>query len=222
VALERTGHGLLTADFLRFQLDHARARDAVYEELDPAALGLPHILLRSAAGDRRTYLRRPDLGRILREESGARLEKGSYDAAIVLADGLSASAVQRHAGPLLQELMPPLTEEGWRMAPLTVVLQGRVAIGDEIGARLGAQLVAVLIGERPGLSSPDSLGIYLTWAPRSGRTDAERNCISNIRSDGIAYGAAAKRLLFLMQQARARKLSGIGLKEDAPLLESST
>jgi ethanolamine ammonia-lyase small subunit len=221
VALERTGHGLLTADFLRFQLDHARARDAVYEELDPAALGLPHILLRSAAGDRRTYLRRPDLGRILREESGARLEKGSYDAAIVLADGLSASAVQRHAGPLLQELMPPLTEEGWRMAPLTVVLQGRVAIGDEIGARLGAQLVAVLIGERPGLSSPDSLGIYLTWAPRSGRTDAERNCISNIRSDGIAYGAAAKKLHFLMQQARARKLTGIGLK-DAPLLESST
>jgi ethanolamine ammonia-lyase small subunit len=203
-------------------LDHARARDAVYEELDPAALGLPYILLRSAAADRRTYLRRPDLGRILNGESRARLEKGSYDAAIVLADGLSASAVQRHAAPLLQELMPLLTEEGWRMAPLTVVLQGRVAIGDEIGARLGAQLVAVLIGERPGLSSPDSLGIYLTWAPRSGRTDAERNCISNIRSDGIAYGAAAKRLLFLMQQARARKLSGIGLKEDAPLLESST
>jgi ethanolamine ammonia-lyase small subunit len=222
VALERTGHGLLTADFLRFQLDHARARDAVYEELSPAALGLPHILLRSAAGDRRTYLRRPDLGRILNGESRARLEKGSYDAAFVLADGLSASAVQRHAAPLLQELMPSLTEEGWRMAPLTVVLQGRVAIGDEIGARLGAQLVAVLIGERPGLSSPDSLGIYLTWAPRSGRTDAERNCISNIRSDGIAYSVAAKKLHFLMQQARARKLTGIGLKEDAPLLESST
>jgi ethanolamine ammonia-lyase small subunit len=222
VALGRTGHGLPTVDFLRFQLDHARARDAVYEELDPASLGLPHILLRSAAGDRRTYLRRPDLGRILSGESHARLEKGSYDAAIVLADGLSAPAVQRHAAPLLQELTPHLTEEGWRTAPLTVVLQGRVAVGDEIGAGLGAQLVAVLIGERPGLSSPDSLGIYLTWAPRSGRTNAERNCISNIRTDGITYGAAAEKLHFLMREARARKLTGIGLKEDAPLLESST
>jgi len=122
----------------------------------------------------------------------------------------------------LQELTPRLTEEGWRIAPLTVVLQGRVAIGDEIGAGLGAQMVAVLIGERPGLSSPDSLGIYLTWAPRSGRTDAERNCISNIRTDGITYGAAAEKLHFLMREARARKLTGIGLKEDTPLLESST
>ena len=221
VSLGRTGHSLPTADLLRFQLDHARARDAVFQELDPAALGLPHILLRSAAGDRITYIRRPDLGRTLSAESRARLERGSWDAAIVVADGLSAAAIQRHAASLLKELTPRLREQGWRIAPLTVVLQGRVAIGDEIGAALGAQLVAVLIGERPGLSAPDSLGIYLTWDPRSGRTDAERNCLSNIRAEGITYSAAAERLLVLMREARARKLTGVGLKEDVPLLNSS-
>jgi ethanolamine ammonia-lyase small subunit len=219
VGLGRTGHSLLTVDLLRFQLDHARARDAVWEELDPASLGLPHILLHSAAGDRRTYLRRPDLGRILSEESRGRLEKGSYDAAIVLADGLSAAAVQRHAVPLLEELLPRLADGGWKLAPLTVVLQARVAIGDEIGERLGARMVAVLIGERPGLSSPDSLGVYLTWDPRPGRTDAERNCISNIRTEGTGYRAAAHKLEFLMREARGRKLTGVALKEDAPLLE---
>ena len=221
VSLGRTGHSLPTADLLRFQLDHARARDAVFQELDPTALGLPHILLRSAAGDRMTYIRRPDLGRTLSAESRARLERGSWDAAIVVADGLSAAAVQRHAASLLKEITPRLREQDWRIAPLTVVLQGRVAIGDEIGAALGAQLVAVLIGERPGLSSPDSLGIYLTWDPRSGRTDAERNCLSNIRAEGITYSAAAERLLVLMREARARKLTGVGLKEDVPLLNSS-
>jgi ethanolamine ammonia-lyase small subunit len=125
VGLGRTGHSLLTADLLRFQMDHARARDAVWEELDPATLGLNHLLLRTAAPDRRTYLRRPDLGRILSEESRRRLEKGSYDAAIVLADGLSAAAVQRHAVPLLQELLPRLAEGAWHLGPLTVVLEGR-------------------------------------------------------------------------------------------------
>jgi len=219
VGLGRTGHSLLTADLLRFQLDHARARDAVWEELHPPSLGLQHILLHSAAADRQTYLRRPDLGRILSEESRGRLEKGSYDAAIVLADGLSAAAVQRHAGPLLEELLPRLADGGWRLAPLTVVLQARVAIGDEIGERLGARMVAVLIGERPGLSSPDSLGVYLTWDPRPGRTDAERNCISNIRTEGTSYPAAARKLEFLMRAARGRQLTGVALKEDAPLLE---
>jgi ethanolamine ammonia-lyase small subunit len=218
VGLGRTGHSLPTAELLRFQLDHARARDAVYEALDPAGL-LPHILLRSAAADRATYLRRPDLGRTLSAESRGRIEKGSYDAAIVLVDGLSARAIHRHATPLLAELAPRLAEEGWRLAPLTVVIEGRVAIGDEIGERLGARLVTVWIGERPGLSSPDSLGIYITWDPHPGRTDAERNCISNIRTEGISYPAAAHKLHFLMREARARKLTGIGLKEDAPLLE---
>jgi ethanolamine ammonia-lyase small subunit len=216
VALGRTGHSLPTAELLRFQLDHARARDAVYEELDPPSLGVPHLLLHSAAPDRATYLRRPDLGRRLRQPSRALLTKGDYDAALVIADGLSAPAVHRHAAPLLEALHGLLVEDsdGWRLAPLTVVLQGRVAIGDEIGERLGARLVAVLIGERPGLTSPDSLGIYLTWAPRPGRTDAERNCISNVRTEGISYHLAARKLHFLMREARVRKLSGVELKED--------
>jgi ethanolamine ammonia-lyase small subunit len=219
VALGRTGHSLPAADFLRFQLDHARARDAVWEELAPSGLGLPHVLLRSAARDRRTYLRRPDLGRTLTAESRARLQPGPYDAAIVLVDGLSAAAIQRHAAPLLAEMAPRWTEEDWRLAPLTVVLQGRVAIGDEIGELLAAQMVAVFIGERPGLSSPDSLGVYLTWDPHPGRTDAQRNCISNIRAEGLSYRAAGHKLHFLMREARTRRITGVGLKEDAPLLE---
>jgi ethanolamine ammonia-lyase small subunit len=216
VSLGRAGNSLPTAALLRFQLDHARARDAVYQELDPASLGVPHVLLRTAAGNRLTYLRRPDLGRTLSENSQSLLRRGDYDAAFVIADGLSAMAVHHHAMPLLEALMPRLSEESWRVAPLTVVLQGRVAVGDEIGMQLGARLLVMLIGERPGLTSPDSLGVYLTWDPRPGRTDAERNCISNIRTEGIGYRAAAERVLFLMREARARRLSGVALKEDAP------
>jgi ethanolamine ammonia-lyase small subunit len=215
VALGRVGHSLPTAELLRFQLDHARARDAVYEALDAGSLGLEHVLVRSDAPDRATYLRRPDLGRRLADE--AVLERGEYDAAMVIADGLSAPAVHRHARPLLDHLLPQLTE--WRLAPLTVVLQGRVAVGDEIGERLGAKMVVVLIGERPGLTSPDSLGAYLTWDPRRGRTDAERNCISNIRTEGLGYGAAAGTLEFLMNAARSRRLSGVSLKDENRYLE---
>jgi len=216
VALGRTGHSLPTAELLRFQLDHARARDAVYQALDPASLGVPHVLLRSRAPDRATYLRRPDLGRSLSEESRPLLRLGDYDAAIVIADGLSATAVHHHAVPLLAALTPRLQAEAWHLAPLSVVLQGRVAVGDEIGILLGAHLVVMLIGERPGLTSPDSLGVYLTWDPRPGRTDAERNCISNVRTEGLAYDVAAHKIHFLMREARARKLSGVALKEDAP------
>lgn len=216
VALGRTGHSLPTAELLRFQLDHARARDAVFQELDPASLGIPHILLRSRAGSRAAYLRRPDLGRSLRDESRVLLQRGDYDAAIVIADGLSATAVHHHAVPLLEALTPRLQAEGWNLAPLTIVLQGRVAIGDEIGALFGARLVVMLIGERPGLTSPDSLGVYLTWDPRPGRTDAERNCVSNVRTEGLGYETAAGKTHFLMREARARKLSGVALKEDAP------
>lgn len=215
VALGRSGHSLPTAELLRFQLDHARARDAVHQALDPRSLP-PHVLVRSAASDRATYLRRPDLGRRLSDDSAASLMPGNYDAALVVADGLSALAVERHAPPLLDALLPKL--EGWRLPPLHVVLQGRVAIGDEIGQRLGASMVVLLIGERPGLTSPDSLGLYLTWAPRPGRTDAERNCISNVRPEGLDYALAAHKLHFLMQEARARRLSGVALKEDALLL----
>jgi ethanolamine ammonia-lyase small subunit len=215
VALGRAGNSLPTAELLRFQFDHARARDAVYAELDPSGLPGPHVLVHSAAPGRGEYLRRPDLGRVLSEESRVELLRGEYDAAIVMADGLSALAVQRHAPPLLAELMPLLTREDWRMAKLTVALQGRVAIGDEIGERLGARLVVLLIGERPGLTAPDSLGIYLTYNPRVGRTEAERNCISNVRPEGLPYAPAAARLHFLMREARLRKLTGVELKENA-------
>jgi len=215
VGVGRTGDSLPTAELLRFQLDHARARDAVHEALDPASLGVPHVLVRSAAPDRATYLRRPDLGRRLAPDT--QLQRGDYDAAFVVVDGLSAPAVHRHAVPLIQAVTPLL--EGWRFGPLTVVLQGRVAIGDEIGERLGARLVVVLIGERPGLTSPDSLGAYLTWDPRPGRTDAERNCISNIRPEGLSYEAAAGTLVFLMAAARSRRLSGVALKDESRYLE---
>lgn len=215
VALGRVGNSLPTTELLRFQLDHARARDAVQHDLDPRHLP-PHILLRSAACDRATYLRRPDLGRRLSPESAALLTPGEFDAALVVADGLSSLAVERHAPSLLAALAPKL--DGWRLPPLHVVLQGRVAVGDEIGQRLGAALVVVLIGERPGLTSPDSLGLYLTWAPQRGRTDAERNCISNVRPEGLSCTLAAHKLHFLMQESRARRLSGVDLKEDALLL----
>jgi ethanolamine ammonia-lyase small subunit len=214
VALGRSGHSLPTGELLRFQLDHARARDAVYCEFDPGAITWPHVLLRSAAWDRATYLRRPDLGRSLEPDSRARLVRGDYDAALVIADGLSAPAIHHHAPALLDALLPRLTD--WRLAPFSVVLQGRVAIGDEVGEALGARMVVVLIGERPGLTSPDSLGIYLTWDPRTGRSDAERNCISNIRTEGIGYDLAAHKLHFLMEASRTRRLSGVGLKEEAP------
>jgi ethanolamine ammonia-lyase small subunit len=213
VALGRTGHSLPTSELLRFRLDHARARDAVYEPLDPASLGIPHILLRSAAPDRAAYLRRPDLGRRLCAET--HLDRGDYDAALVIADGLSAPAVHRHVVPLLDALLPKLSD--WKLAPLSVALEARVAIGDEIGARLGARLVVVLIGERPGLTSPDSLGIYVTWDPHPGRTDAERNCISNVRPEGLSYSAAAELLALLMNSARTRRLTGVNLqKQESP------
>jgi ethanolamine ammonia-lyase small subunit len=214
VALGRTGSSLPTRELLRFQLDHARARDAVYAELDPRSLPAPHVLVHSAASERGIYLRRPDLGRGLSAESKSALTPGDYDAAIVVADGLSAMAVNRHAAPLLAELMPLLESEGWNVAPLTVAAQARVAIGDEIGQLLGARQVAVLIGERPGLMAPDSLGIYLTYAPRPGRTEAERNCISNVRPEGLSYALAARKLHFLMSEARRKKLTGVQLKED--------
>jgi ethanolamine ammonia-lyase small subunit len=162
-------------------------------------------------------LQRPDLGRKLDEASRGLLPHGPWELALIVADGLSALAVERHAAPLLKELLPLL--DGWRLAPLMVVEQGRVAIGDEIGGALEAQLSVVLIGERPGLSSPDSLGAYITWEPRPGRTDAERGCISNIRAEGLGYAEAAGLLSFYLTEARRRRLSGVGLNEKLPLLE---
>ena len=221
VDLGRTGHSVPTRELLDFQMAHARARDAVHAALDVRLLAaelrernIEFVTLASAAPDRATYLRRPDLGRRLGVESRDRLT-GTWEVVFVIADGLSALAVHRHAVALLTHVLPKLD---WCVAPVAIVEQGRVAIGDEIGEILGAQLSVVLIGERPGLSSPDSLGVYLTWQPRVGRTDAERNCISNIRAEGLSYPAAAQKLLFLMNEARRLKLSGVALKEDARLL----
>lgn len=234
IGLGRAGASQPTRHHLAFQLDQARARDAVLMPLDVAhleqemaALGQPPIMLRSAAGERRSYLQRPDLGRRLDGESAARLAalgapSESPDVALIIADGLSAPAVQTHAVPLLQALLPQLPA-AWRLAPLIVVEQGRVAISDEIGALLHARLAVILIGERPGLSSPDSLGVYLTYGPRVGNTDAGRNCLSNIRAAGLSYAAAAHKLHYLMGQALARQLSGVALKDEASgLAEAGT
>jgi ethanolamine ammonia-lyase small subunit len=226
IFLPRAGLALGTHANLQFQLDHAEARDAVHERLDVETLiealrsrGLEVLRLASAAPDRRTYLLRPDLGRELDEASRARLASsaGDYDIAFVIADGLSARAVSSHAIALLDEAMPAFQQGSWKLAPVVVVEQGRVAIGDEIGEILGARLVAVLIGERPGLSSPDSLGVYLTFAPRVGRNDAERNCLSNIRSRGMSYSEAAQRLFYLCGEARRRNLTGVELKDETSL-----
>lgn len=221
VELGRSGASVPTRALLEFQLAHAKARDAVRLPLAAHSLvaelknkGVASIALASAARSRDEYLKRPDLGRRLHDGSRERLVplRGEYDAAIVIADGLSALAVHRHAVPLIELLLHDLD---WKMAPVAIVEQGRVAIGDEIGELLGARMAVALIGERPGLSSPDSLGAYLTWQPRPGRTDAERNCVSNIRVEGLSYAIAAQKLRFLMQESRRLKLSGIRLKEAA-------
>ena len=230
IALGRAGGSVPTGPLLEFQLAHARARDAVQRDLDVASLeadlraaGHDVLRLESAAFDRKAYLQRPDLGRILSAGSKALLEGRAaplqaVDAAFVIADGLSALAVERHAVRLLEQVMPALDRERWRIAPVSLVTQGRVAIADEIGALLPARLTAILIGERPGLSAADSLGVYLTWDPVPGRSNAERNCISNIRPEGLGYAQAAHTLVYLMSEARRRRLSGIALKNDAPAL----
>lgn len=230
VGLGRTGASLPLNEVLRLGLAHAEARDAVHAQLDSAAigqgieaLGLSWIAVASAAPDRQSYLQRPDLGRRLNEGSRALLcADEAPDLVFVIADGLSALAVTRHAVPLIAEALPAL--EGWRIAPIVVATQARVALGDEIGECLSARISVVLIGERPGLSSPDSLGIYLTYGPRRGRSDAERNCISNVRPEGLSYGEAAMRLTHLLHASRRRKLSGIRLKDEsaAAVLDSGT
>jgi ethanolamine ammonia-lyase small subunit len=218
IALASTGVSLATRPLLEFQLAHARARDAVHAAIDVRMLcdelrreGISSLALQSRAPDRATYLRRPDLGRALSEESAALLSPGEWDVVFVVADGLSALAVERHALHLLRALLPMIA--GWRVAPVCVVEQGRVAVGDEIGEALQASLVVVLIGERPGLSSPDSLGAYLTWGPRRGRRDSERNCISNIRDEGLDYASAAGRLHYYLQEASRLHMTGLGLKD---------
>ncbi|WP_341891937.1 ethanolamine ammonia-lyase subunit EutC [Variovorax sp. YR752] len=232
IGLGRAGVSLPTAAQLDFQLAHAQARDAVHRPLDVAALrgeiealGLPTLALHSAASTRPIYLQRPDLGRQLGAASREQLEAlrsrrqaqggAPHDIAIVIADGLSALAVQRHAAPLIAALRAEPAAARWSIAPVAVVEQGRVAVGDGIGELLDARIAVVLIGERPGLSSPDSLGIYLTWAPRIGRHDAERNCLSNVRPEGLGYAQAAARLAYLLDEALRRGLTGVGLKDES-------
>jgi ethanolamine ammonia-lyase small subunit len=230
IALGRTGASQPTSAQLAFGLAHAKARDAVHAALGVDALeaslradGVEVLRARSRAADRPTYLRRPDLGRRLDDESVSRLRAAAPavppDLAFVVADGLSAVAVARHAAPLLRAARARLP--GWRIGPVTIALQARVALGDEVGEALGARAVALLVGERPGLSSHDSLGIYLTWAPRVGRSDAERNCISNVRPEGLSYDEAAATLARLLEGARALGATGVGLKDDAEALSAA-
>jgi ethanolamine ammonia-lyase small subunit len=228
IGLARSGGSLATRPLLEFQLAHARARDAVHAPLDEpklrddlAALGLPVLVVASAVTDRPQYLMRPDLGRMLAPEAATALRPHAgdgHDVAVVVSDGLSARAVQAHAAPVLAALLPSLRAEGWRIAPLVIARQSRVAIGDAVAAALQAASVLVLIGERPGLSSPDSMGAYLTWQPGPQTTDAERNCISNIRPDGIAPADAAFKLAHLMRAMRAHRTSGVALKDDSDRL----
>ena len=230
IALGRTGTSLPTRAQLDFQFAHAQARDAVHLAFDHSEIsaqlnerGRETLALQSAAPDRHTYLQRPDLGRKLSDESAQTLRdyasahEGGIDLVIVVADGLSALAVHRHTLPFLTRLEEQMSGDGWSVAPVVLVEQGRVAIGDEIGQLLGAKMVVMLIGERPGLSSPDSLGLYFTYAPKVGLTDAYRNCISNVRLEGLSYGMAAHRLLYLMREACRRRLSGVNLKDEAQL-----
>lgn len=230
IALGRTGTSLPTSAQLDFQFAHAQARDAVHLPFDHAGLsaqlserGRDSLLLHSAAADRNSYLQRPDLGRKLSDDSAQTLRDyaaehpGGVDLAIVVADGLSALAVHRHTQPFLTRLEEQMVNDDWSIAPVVLVEQGRVAIGDEIGQLLGAKMVVMLIGERPGLSSPDSLGLYFTYNPKVGLTDAYRNCISNVRLEGLSYGMAAHRLLYLMREACRRQLSGVNLKDEAQI-----
>jgi len=233
IALGRAGVSLPTAAHLAFQLAHAQARDAVHLALDATVLSQslgaiagnqPCLCLHSAVADRTAYLQRPDLGRRLDEASRKTLQElkitgtqagaRPFDLAFVVVDGLSALAITQNAAPFLGVLQRRIAAENWSVAPICVVSQGRVAIGDEVGELLGAKAVVVLIGERPGLSSPDSMGLYLTWMPRVGLLDDSRNCISNVRPAGLRYEDAAYKLHYLLAQAHKRQLSGVGLKDE--------
>ena len=222
IALGRAGTALTTAELLRFRLDHARARDAVVKDLDLEAVrtslgkyALPIVEVTTQARDRNEYLRRPDLGRRLSRESGELLQRsrGDHDISLIAADGLSSQAIETNLVPFLDVLLPQLGAGRYLLAPFCLVQQGRVAVGDEIGSMVNAKMTVVMIGERPGLSSPDSMGIYITYGPAPGLTDERRNCISNVRAAGLSYSAAAFKLLYIIREAIRLKLSGVQLKD---------
>lgn len=218
IGLGRTGDSLPIRAVLDFQLAHARARDAVHGHVDFAAMAerigatRAVIQLKSRAADRPTYLARPDLGRRVDPTALAGVGKGDWDVAFVIADGLSAAAVEAHAEIVLSACLRRLGD--LKVAPVVLGEQARVAFGDEVGEALGARIVVVLIGERPGLSVPDSLGAYLTFAPKVGRRDSERNCLSNIHADGLTHETAADKIVWLIREALRLGLTGVGLKED--------
>ncbi|MFB9844291.1 ethanolamine ammonia-lyase subunit EutC [Mucilaginibacter ginsenosidivorans] len=226
IGLGRTGASIPLKQSLAFNLAHAHARDAVYSELDQDKLpdelkefDLPVLQLHSKAAYREQYLQRPDLGRQLGDESATLLAEYSSasDIVIVIADGLSATAVNNNAVNLLKILIPQLFAAGFKIAPICLVKQGRVAIADDIGSQLRAGLSIIFIGERPGLSAADSMGAYLTFGPKPGLTDESRNCISNIRTHGLSVKQASKKIFYLVQEAFRRKISGVGLKDNEGL-----
>jgi ethanolamine ammonia-lyase small subunit len=231
IALGRAGHAVPTGALLDFQLAHAEARDAVHFPWDIEAfaaqvrgLGSEALILETPVGSRSEYLRRPDLGRIVTDEARARLKgygRETADLALIVTNGLSSTAVERHGIPLLRAIVAGCRKRGLSLAPISLVANGRVALLDDIGSTLAARVAAIVAGERPGLSAADSLGIYLTFDPRPGKTDADRNCISNIRPpEGLGYEAAAGKLLYLAGEAILRGISGVALKDENPdLLE---
>jgi ethanolamine ammonia-lyase small subunit len=228
IALGRVGVSVPLRDILNFKLAHAHARDAIFAALDVPALhaeletiGMESLQLRSKAVTREVYLQRPDLGRQLDDDSSLSLKavrsESSYDVAFIVADGLSASAVNAHAGKVLQMVVTELRTQNFTLAPVVLVSQGRVAISDEIGSLINARMAVILIGERPGLSSPDSMGAYLTYNPFPGLTDDARNCVSNIRPEGLDYISASSKLIWLITESLRRKISGVSLKEEHEL-----
>lgn len=224
IALGRAGGSLSTAEQLRLFRAHARARDAVHAAMNHETLQqalaqyhLPVLALQTQAGSRQEFLLRPDRGRKLSPDSLKTLQtqRGAYDISLIIGDGLSARAIQAHVAGLFSALMPKLQQ--YQLAPICLVQQARVAISDEIGEALNSRLSVIFIGERPGLSAAESLGIYLTYAPRQGKTDETRNCISNVRPEGMPYAVAADKLSYLIQESFRRKLSGVKLKDDLPI-----
>jgi ethanolamine ammonia-lyase small subunit len=228
IALGRTGTAIPLKEVLNFKLAHAHARDAVYSELhinelikDLDNLQLPYYILHSKAQTRNEYLQRSDLGKHLNDASHDYLKEeneNSYDVALIIADGLSATAIHQNSIPLLKELLPLLQQKKLSLAPISMVKQARVAIGDEIGSLLKAKISIVLIGERPGLSAVDSLGVYLTYLPTVGLTDERRNCISNIRKEGMQHETAAKKIMYLINESLRLKISGVAVKDNDGLL----
>jgi ethanolamine ammonia-lyase small subunit len=231
IALGRAGVSLPTKESLSFLLDHARAKDAVMDEFEPkliasqseAVTGIKTLMLESSAADRREYLMRPDLGRKLSESSHNKLTRvpgAFYDLSITAADGLSPRAIHENFAPFMRTLLPGIKD--LRISPMSVVTRGRVAVADEIASALNASVAVILIGERPGLKSPNSMGIYMTYRALPGTTDERRNCISNVRPEGLSYEAAASKLEWLIRQSMQRMISGVDLKDEQPAAELST